>query len=165
MDRLILFRHGKAVADAESGDDFDRRLAPRGVRESAEMAQRLAGLGYAPDLALVSPALRTRGTWEAAEPAFPGVEARFPPELYLADPSVLRRAAMVAGARARTLMLVAHNPGLQDLTARMLVEGGADATLLAGARQKFPTATAAVFRMAPDERPICEGLFYPERGA
>lgn len=164
MDRLILFRHGKAVADAESGDDFDRRLAPRGARESAEMAERLAGLGYAPDLALVSPALRTRETWDAAEPAFAGAEARFPPELYLADPGVLRRTAIVAGAQARTVMLVAHNPGLQDLTVRMLMEGGADIALLSSAQQRFPTATAAVFRIDPDGRPVADGLFYPERG-
>src|SRR5207237_269271 len=28
MDRLILFRHGKAEPESASGDDFDRRLAP-----------------------------------------------------------------------------------------------------------------------------------------
>ena len=38
MNRLILFRHGKAEADSESGEDFDRRLAPSGVAESAAVA-------------------------------------------------------------------------------------------------------------------------------
>src|SRR5258707_1283160 len=57
MDRLILLRHGKAESESESGDDFDRRLSPRGVRESAAMAETLAELGFAPDVALVSPAL------------------------------------------------------------------------------------------------------------
>ena len=45
MERLILFRHGKAEPDSESGDDFDRRLAPRGERDSAAMGATLADLG------------------------------------------------------------------------------------------------------------------------
>ena len=53
MDRLILLRHGKAESESVSGDDFDRRLAPRGVRESAAMARTLAELGFVPDVALV----------------------------------------------------------------------------------------------------------------
>src|SRR5438094_761470 len=65
MDRLILLRHAKAENDAPSGDDFDRPLAPRGRREAAAMAGQLAALGIRPDLALVSPSLRTRETWEA----------------------------------------------------------------------------------------------------
>ena len=77
MDRLILFRHGKAEQESESGDDFDRKLAPRGERESAAMGAHLAELGLKPDLALVSSAARARETWAAAAPAFPGAEARF----------------------------------------------------------------------------------------
>ena len=54
MERLILLRHGKAEPDSESGDDFDRRLAPRGVQETAAMAAHLAEMGFRPDVALVS---------------------------------------------------------------------------------------------------------------
>src|SRR5687768_17673943 len=49
-----LFR-SKAEPDSDSGDDFDRRLAPRGVRESADMGARLADMGFQPQVALVSP--------------------------------------------------------------------------------------------------------------
>jgi phosphohistidine phosphatase len=159
MDRLILFRHGKAVPDSESGDDFDRRLAPRGVRESADMAVRLAQAGFAPHLALVSPALRTRETWDAAQPAFPGAAVNYPPELYLADPKVLRAVAAGPG----TVMVVAHNPGLQDLTVRLLAQAGADVALVAQAQQRFPTATAAVFTIGQDGRATHGDLFYPDR--
>ena len=92
MQRLILFRHGKAEAESDSGDDFDRRLAPAGVSASAVMGQRLAAMGLHPDVALVSASARTRGTWAALAEAFPDVTPTFDKDLYLADPKALRKA-------------------------------------------------------------------------
>ena len=103
MDRLILLRHGKAEPDSDSGDDFDRRLAPRGVRESVDMGARLADMGFQPQVALVSPAARARDTWEAAQPAFPAAETRFVDHLYHADSETIRHAAEEAGALHRRL--------------------------------------------------------------
>ena len=92
MDRLILFRHAKAERDSESGDDFDRPLAPRGRSEAKAMGEQLAALGFRPDLVLISPALRTRETWElAAEALPPGVETCLEPRLYNADSTAIRR--------------------------------------------------------------------------
>jgi phosphohistidine phosphatase len=163
MDRLILFRHGKAEQDSASGDDFDRRLAPRGERESASMGERLAELGLTPDLALISPAARARGTWSAAEAAFPRAEARFDDDLYHADAGTIRRAAEQAGHDRATVMVVGHNPGLQELTLQLLLEGAADGSLIARASRQFPTAAAAVFLFDNAGRPQFDGLFFPER--
>jgi phosphohistidine phosphatase len=163
MDRLILLRHGKAEADSESGDDFDRRLASRGVQESADMGLRLADMGFQPQIALVSPAARARGTWEAAQPAFPGAETRFEDHLYHADSETIRRAAEAAGAAAATVMVVGHNPGMQELTIRLLQEGSAPAGLIGKAQRNFPTAAAAVFLFDSNGRPHFDGLFYPDR--
>jgi phosphohistidine phosphatase len=163
MDRLILFRHGKAEPDSESGEDFDRRLAPRGVAESAETGEALARLGLVPDVALVSPAARARETWAAAEAAFPKAELRLDPELYNADSGAVRQAAEAAGRGCRTLMVVGHNPGLQELTVRLLKEGSADPGLIARAQRQFPTAAAAVFLIDGNGRPAFDGLFFPER--
>lgn len=163
MDRLILFRHGKAENESESGDDFDRRLAPRGVRESAEMGETLARLGMSPDLALVSTAARAQETWAAAEPAFRGTALRLEPELYNADSGAVRQAAELAGRNVKTLMVVGHNPGLQELTVRLLMEGGAPQTLIAKAQRQFPTAAVAVFLIDDNGRPAFDGLFFPER--
>ena len=85
MDRLILLRHAKAESEASSGDDFDRPLAARGRREAQAVGVQLAALGLKPDIALVSPALRTRETWELVEEAVPGAEVRFDPALYNAE--------------------------------------------------------------------------------
>lgn len=163
MDRLILLRHGKAEPDSDSGDDFDRRLAPRGVQESADMGARLADMGFLPQIALVSPAARARGTWEAAQPAFPGVETRFLDHLYHADSETIRRAAEEAGAGVSTVIMVGHNPGMQELTIRLLHEGSAPSGLVAKAQRNFPTAAAAVFLFDANGRPHFDGLFYPDR--
>jgi phosphohistidine phosphatase len=163
MDRLILFRHGKAEPDSASGEDFDRKLAPRGQRESAAMGKTLADLGLAPNLALVSPAARTRETWEAAEPAFPAAEVRFEDALYLADPGTVRRTAEAGRGGHGTVMVVGHNPGLQELAVALLTEGGAPPALVARAQRHFPTAAAAVFLIDGNGRPAYDGLFFPER--
>lgn len=163
MDRLILFRHGKAEPESASGEDFDRRLAPRGVRESAEMAAQLADLGFLPDLALVSPAARTRETWAAAEAHFPKARVLFDDELYHADSGSARHAAERVGKTAGTVMVVGHNPGLQELAVRLLAEGGAPPSLIARATRQFPTAAAAVFLFDDNGRPAFDGLFFPDR--
>ena len=164
MDRLILFRHGKAEAESASGEDFDRPLAPRGVRESAEMAEVLAGLGMIPDLALVSPATRARETWEAAAATFPAAELKLEPELYNADTGMVLQAALAAGRDRRTLVVVGHNPGLQELTVRLLQEGAAPPALVARAQRQFPPAAVSVFLIDANGRPAFDGLFFPERG-
>jgi phosphohistidine phosphatase len=163
MDRLILFRHGKAEAESASGEDFDRRLASRGVRESAEMGAQLADLGFAPDLVLVSPSARTRETWAAIEPHFPKARVRFEDELYHADSGSVRQEAGRAGDGVATVMVIGHNPGLQELSVQLLIEGASPPTLVARATRQFPTAAAAVFLFDDNGRPAFDGLFFPER--
>lgn len=161
MDRLILFRHGKAEPESASGEDFDRQLAPRGQEESGEMAAHLADLGFVPDVVLISSAARTRGTWASCEPHFPKAKAQFDDELYHADSGAVRHAATRAGAAAATVMVVGHNPGLQELTVRLLTEGSAPPSLIGRAMRQFPTAAAAVFLFDDNGRPAFDGLFFP----
>jgi phosphohistidine phosphatase len=163
MDRLILFRHAKAESQAASGDDFDRPLAPRGRREAQAMGEQLAALGFRPDLALVSPALRTRETWEIAAGAAPAAETRFERALYNAEPRDIRRLAEAAGEGRGTVVVVGHNPGLQELAVSLLQEGAAPAAFLARAQRHFPPAALAVFDLDAAGRASADGLFYPER--
>ena len=163
MDRLILFRHGKAEPESASGEDFDRKLAPRGLRESAEMGAHLADLGFAPDLVLISPAARTRETWAAAEAHFPNAKVSFDGELYHADSGSVRQEAERVGKGVGTVMVVGHNPGLQELAVRLLMEGSAPSSLISRAQRRFPPAAAAVFLFDGNGRPAFDGLFFPER--
>ena len=165
MDRLILLRHGKAEPDSETGDDFDRRLASRGAFESADMGARLADMGFSPDVALVSPAARAKATWEQASVHFPKAVTRFDPDLYHADAAAIRRDAMkvLEEDGCSTVMVVAHNPGLQELTIALLQEGHAPAGLVTRAQNNFPTATAAIFLIDDNRKPHFDGLFFPNR--
>ncbi len=164
MDRLILLRHGKAEAESDSGEDFDRRLAARGAEATAATAARLAGLGLVADLVLVSPAARTRETWVAAQPASPKAGVRFEDDLYHADSTEIWAIAERAGADAGTVMVVGHNPGIQELSARLLIEAHAPAAAIAKVTRGFPTAAAVAFQIDAAGRPVFEGLVFPERG-
>lgn len=161
MERLILFRHGDAERESESGQDFDRRLSPRGVRESEAMGRTLAEMGFSPDLALISTAARTRGTWDAVAALFPGATTQFDDELYLAEAAVIRRCLRTPEGAPRTVLVVGHNPGLQDLTVWLLAEAAAPGGLISKARTQFPTAAAAVFLFDDAGRPASDGLFFP----
>lgn len=164
MERLILFRHGKAETRSADGADRSRRLTPRGERESAAMAGTLADMGFLPDVALVSGAARTRETWQAAAAAFPNAKVIFEDGLYLAEAAAIRRAAEAAGRTAATVMVVGHNPGLQELTVSLLIEGSSAPALIARAETQFPTAAAAAFLIDARGRPAFDGLFLPPRG-
>jgi phosphohistidine phosphatase len=68
-------------------------------------------------------------------------------------------------AAGGTVMVVAHNPGLQELAVRLLRDGSAPASFLAQAQRHFPPAAVAVFDIDAVGRPSADRLFYPERKA
>ena len=145
MRRLILMRHGEAERRADGGGDFDRRLTARGAADSAAVAHALAVRGFPPSVALVSSAVRTVETWEAAAPAFPGVRPSFLRALY--DAEAQRLWEVFSESTSPTVLLVAHNPGVHNLAASLgLRAGGPDASRLA---RDFPPGAAAVFSMPP----------------
>lgn len=117
MLRLILLRHGKSGWDDPSLDDFDRPLAPRGLRNVPEMGRRLVRRGLTPELILTSTAVRALSTARAVARELGYREDRLveAPELYLASPAVILAAVRQAPDSARTLMVVGHNPGLTAL--------------------------------------------------
>jgi phosphohistidine phosphatase len=141
MLRLMIFRHAKAVPHG-AAPDFDRALAPRGLEAAAEMGKMMADELLLPDLALVSPALRTRQTWEQAALALRGVPVEFVDGIYDAHVGRLLRIVREAPDAVRTLVLVGHNPGLADL-AQMMV-GHGDRYAFARMRAKYVTGALAV---------------------
>jgi phosphohistidine phosphatase len=157
MHRLILFRHGKTERHAPSGEDFDRRLTARGAEDSRLMGKVLANAGFNPDLVLVSSAVRAQQTWEAVKAAFPGAASEVRPTLYNSDARDLMRAAKAAAAD--TVMIVAHNPGLQELTEGLAAEGE-NAAMKAKLSEGFPTAAISVFDIK-DGGATALGLFFP----
>lgn len=112
MKYLTLIRHAKSSWDSPGLADIGRPLNGRGQRDAPEMGRRLEHIGFAPDLVLVSPALRARQTAEAILGAL-GTKPplRVDETLYMAG-----RAALLdiirANAAVGHLVLVGHNPGL-----------------------------------------------------
>lgn len=121
MLSLILLRHGKSDWGDPMLDDFDRPLAPRGLRNVPEMGRRLARRGPAPNLIVSSSALRAISTARAVARELGYREDRIveAPSLYLASPNEMLSVARRTGADARVLMLVGHNPGMTDLANMM----------------------------------------------
>jgi phosphohistidine phosphatase len=163
MRRLILFRHGKAEAAGPSGGDKERPLAERGWVDSAATAHWLGESGFAPDLVLISPSVRTRETWDAARTCFPGARAQFQDQLYLADQEAIHEVVMTASDEAETVMVIGHNPGLQDLGVELVANGGAPRPQAQHMEGGFPTAAAWVFRMIDGGEAALEAGYEPPR--
>ena len=157
MQRLILVRHAEAQPRAGGQRDIERPLSPLGLREAAALGRALAAAGLRPDMALVSSAARTRQTWDAAQAALSDVELRIEPKLYNAEPGAID--ALLKAASGRTVLLVAHNPGIALYAAHLAQRAGADG-VVAAIRAGFPPATAVAFSVG-DGEPVFEQLFRP----
>tara|TARA_R110002073_G_scaffold121834_1_gene264568 strand:- start:7254 stop:7811 length:558 start_codon:yes stop_codon:yes gene_type:complete len=145
MDRiLILMRHAKAVDRLEADDDFQRGLTPRGHEDSRRAAARLAALGLTAERALVSPAWRTRQTFDHLAPLLGGPEMDDPMALYHASTEMLERAALAALQQVSRIVMVGHNPGMGGLAHKLAARCGVREALPMG----YPTATTAVFALA-----------------
>jgi len=148
MKQLLILRHAKSSWDDSSLADFDRPLAPRGLKTAPLMGRELARRGWLPDLALVSPALRTRDTWRLVAQELPkSVPAQFAEELYEAAAGAIL--ARVRQARAKSLLVIGHNPGLQQFALR-LAGAGSDEAVFKKIEAKFPTAALARFTLDED---------------
>lgn len=123
MLRLILLRHGKSDWHDHRLDDFNRPLAPRGLRDVPEMGRRLARRGQAPDLIISSTAVRAISTARGIARELGYYEDRIveASDLYHAAPRTILSFIRAAPASTHTLMVVGHNPGMTEL-ANMLAE-------------------------------------------
>jgi len=148
VKQLLILRHAKSSWDDPALADFDRPLGPRGLKTAPLMGRELARRGWLPDLALVSPALRTRDTWRLVSADLPKtVPAQFAEELYeAAAGSILAR---VRQTKATSLLVIGHNPGLQHFALR-LAGAGSDEGVFKKIEAKFPTAALARFTLDDD---------------
>lgn len=140
MLELLLFRHAKSRRDQRGIEDHERDLAPRGEAAAPRMARLLMEEDRIPERVLCSSARRAERTWRlaAAELGAAAPEVFFSRELYMVPPERLLEGIRRHGGDARRLMLVGHNPGLQELA--LLLVGEGKAGLKARLAEKFPTA-------------------------
>lgn len=145
MRHVWLLRHAKSSWDDPGLADRDRPLAPRGVRGAAAMAGYLASVDP-PRLVLCSAGLRARQTLASVLPSLgTDLEIRIEPELYTFDADVLRERLRRLEEDVTSVMLVGHNPALEELAIALTIDGELRRRL----DQRFPTAALATIEL-PD---------------
>jgi len=146
MKRLLLLRHAKSLRD-ESLSDKARPLNARGRTDAPKMGRYMRAKGYLPDRILCSSAKRTAETWKLLAPELATApQAKFLDALYLASAGTIMRVIREEGNDASALLVVAHNPGLED-AARSLAGNPSSAEqreFLDHLESKFPTGALAV---------------------
>jgi phosphohistidine phosphatase len=126
--RLMLLRHAKSEK-AEAGEpDRERHLNARGKSDAPMIGAYMAHHALIPDLALISPAVRTRETWERIVAELPNrPRETFEERLYNAGRQQILVLVKETAPAARTLMLIGHNPGLHDLARQLIASGDVEA--------------------------------------
>jgi phosphohistidine phosphatase len=133
MKTLLVLRHAKSSWNDPALDDHERPLSKRGRRDGPRMGELVREYGLMPDVLMSSDAVRARLTAQAmAEAARYAGQILLDRRLYMASPADIRSLLRTVPDKAETVMIVGHNPGLEDLVAQ-----------LTGKRQDLPTAALA----------------------
>lgn len=143
MLQLLLLRHAKAEPGSYAVPDIERSLAPRGQTDSPRMGAWLAHQNLIPDYIVCSSARRTRETLSLVTSAFDiAIETAFEPAVYEASAMRLLTVVRRSPAKARRVLLVGHNPGLEELADDLI--GTTDDVAAERLAEKYPTAGLAV---------------------
>jgi phosphohistidine phosphatase len=126
---LFILRHAKSGHDDPVADK-ERTLTPRGRKDAVRMGELARERNLLCERVLCSTATRARQTLELfAGGAKLDAPVVFLEELYLAEPKAIVQAIRRDGGSAERVMVVGHNPGLEELVAELTEE-----------RQNLPTA-------------------------
>ena len=137
MLTLYLLRHAKSSWDDASQRDFGRPLSNRGRQAAALIGEFVQEKGIDFDLVLVSTAVRTLETIELIRERakFRG-EVRYDERIYDATVSQLLDVISQVDSDRESVLLVGHNPGIEELLA-----------LLTGDQQHVTTANFAKIKL------------------
>lgn len=133
--RIYLMRHAHAAAPMPGERDFDRKLDLRGRDEAAIVARQAEAFGIAPDRVITSAAKRCQETTAMMSGIFPERSVDISDALYAGTvETYLDLIADHAGSGA--LMIVGHNPVMEELTEILLGQDVSSSIIPYG----FPTA-------------------------
>lgn len=151
---LVILRHAKSDWPAGVLDE-ERPLAPRGRRDAPAAGRWLREHVSAFGLVLCSPATRARQTWQLVRPELAGApESRHDERLYGATVPTLTSVVRELPGQVNTVLLVGHNPGLEDFV-----------TMLSGEQCTLKTASIAVLGGSGDWIDVAPGWASLERTA
>ena len=111
---LYLMRHGKAEKSKNDERDMFRPLIKRGRKDVKKIRNLMIERDVKPDLILCSPAVRTMETLVKLKKAFKKTEVVFIDALYMADADEILKILRRTAPDKRNVLVIGHNPGLQD---------------------------------------------------
>jgi phosphohistidine phosphatase len=148
---LLLLRHAKSAWDAPAATDLERPLSDRGKRDAPRIGGWLQARGLQPDHVVASPARRARQTARRVCRVLGCPAIDWQPRAYLASLPTLLTLLADCPAPARRVLLVGHNPGLEELLAYLC---GPELPAPADGK-RLPTATLARIAL-PDDWGVLE---------
>ncbi|MFM5894865.1 MAG: SixA phosphatase family protein [Novosphingobium sp.] len=147
MKTLGLFRHAKSDWQDPRARDFDRPLNERGRKGAAVMGRHVRDHGLHWDRMISSPAIRCAETIEiACQAAGVPVAVQWDRRIYLASSVTLIDLLRETDDTLNAVLMVGHNPGLEDLIFDLVPDDGTS-PLRDAVEVKFPTATFAVLEL------------------
>ena len=156
MARITLVRHGKAEMPRIGGNDFERALVRRGIQNSEEIGFFMQAHKMLPELVLVSPAARTRQTYELMSTNWPdSTRVHYEDKLYNVTADILLQLIFEHGSTVESVAVIGHNPSLVVLLTHFV--GMDDSEINLG---YFPTCCVADIGF--DAQKICD--IEPESG-
>lgn len=149
MKTLTVLRHAKSGWDDPVARDFDRPLNPKGQRAAETIGRHLRAHGMAFDLVVASPAVRVVETLEHVAAGYgETIAPQWDQRIYLASAATLLDVIHELPDSVSDVLLVGHNPGLEDLVLLLVPDeaGG----LRDDVEAKFPTASVARMEFPAD---------------
>ena len=147
MKTLGIWRHAKSDWNDRSARDFDRPLNKRGQKGAAIMGRHISALPLYWERIIASPAVRVAQTIElGAQAAGINPQVRWDRRIYLASSATLIDLLREQEGDPATILMVGHNPGLEDLIFDLVPNDGSN-PLRDIVEEKFPTAAFAQLEM------------------
>ena len=116
-------RHAKAESATLQFSDEDRALTPKGVDDAKKLATKLVKIDIEFDLILTSPAIRAITSAQIIANRLDQKQSlRVEKKLYQADSTTLLAIVGKLHKKIKSILLVGHNPELEDFAAYMTGE-------------------------------------------
>ncbi len=161
MKELLILRHAKSDWSQDGMNDSDRPLNDRGRADALLMGRFIKNADIIPQHIYISPARRAQETWQGVSSTWDvqGLKTETIPHLYLAAAPALLSVIAQCPAECDSVMIIAHNPGMEELVSALC---GVDVNV------QMATATLAQLRsdysswgQIHETDMILKGLFYP----
>jgi phosphohistidine phosphatase len=141
VSRLFLLRHAKAGWAEPGMRDYDRPLEGSGRVDADAMGMLMREARYVPDVTLCSGAVRARETLNGIAGQADTGRVEFNDRLY-SDDATAYLDLIRTKSEASGLLVVGHNPMMEDLATALAGDGDAQARAALG--RGFATAGLAV---------------------